>query len=77
MQYALSLSGKGNAQIKLSYGSIVNGVTVGGSKTFSFGSDVTAMKEFAFTPPENCTALDVEIISEGSFYIKSANLKIS
>ncbi len=77
VQYALSLSGKGNAQIKLSYGSIVNGVTVGGSKTFSFGSDVTAMKEFAFTPPENCTALDVEIISEGSFYLKSANLKIS
>ncbi|MDE7082695.1 MAG: glycoside hydrolase family 16 protein [Clostridia bacterium] len=77
VDYRLAILASGKAEVKLSYLSIVNGVTVSGSKSFSLNNATLTGSIFDFTPPDNCTAFKLEIISEGQINVKSANLNIA
>ena len=61
--YTLTAEGSGNASIKVTYQSIVDGVEVSGEVTDAMGSPLT------FTAPDNCTQLLIEIVSGGTVTI--------
>ncbi len=69
----LKLTGSGAATVKLTYRSIVTGVTVTGTDSFNFTGGTN---EFTFTPPDGCTAIDVEITSESGATLTSATLEV-
>lgn len=66
--YTLTAVGSGNASIKVTYQSIVDGVEVSGEVTGAMGSPLT------FTAPDNCTQLLIEIVSGGTVTIDSVVL---
>ena len=66
--YALTINGTGNATVKVTYQSIVDGVEVTGEATGAMGQPLI------FTTPANCTQLLIEIVSDGTVTINSATL---
>ena len=55
----------------VAYGSIVNGVTVTGSRSFEYGG---GKQTFTFTPPANCTKLTVTITSASGVTLQEITL---
>lgn len=71
LNYALKVDGQGNANVKVTYLSIVNDVEVTGEVTGNLGETIL------LETPENCTALLVEIISDGQVTVSSVQLTLS
>ena len=68
LNYALTVNGSGNCNVKVTYLSIVNDVEVTGEVTGALGETIT------LATPEHCTQLLIEIISNGELTVNSVQL---
>lgn len=72
LEYELDLSGTGSAAVTVTFGSIVNGVSVTGSQVFTFANG----GKYKITPPDDCTVFTVKISATTSVTLTSARLTV-
>ncbi len=68
--FVFCANGSGSGTVKITYQSIVDGVTINQSVTIP----LNVARQF--TPPANCTQLKIEIVSSGSLTLSDVTLKV-